>query len=440
LLVLAVKHDLRHSLALVALALRHNQAMKFTRTHAIWTAVLSLCAAAAIVFANRGMPVEVVVVTQGKMLQSVVTSGRIVDLARTEVASQNTARIESIAVREGDRVEAGQVLVRLRDDEAKASLSQAGAAVLEAQARMRQIQTIQSPVSEQALAQASATNLQAQQELKRTQDLLRQGFVSQSRLDEAQRAATASQAAMQAAATQARGNQTGGVELALAQSRMEQALALQRAAAARLDQLSLRAPAAAIVINRAADPGDTAQAGKAILTLVGGGETRILASVDEKNLKFLQLGQSASASADAYTERHFSARLTYIAPAVDAQRGTVELRLRVEPAVDYLRPDMTVSVEIVTAQVANALILPTDAVRRDANGGLFVLVNRDGRARQLAVQSGLQGIGSTEIVKGLAAGDHVIVPGTLVNDGDKVREQSTRKPLGNVPAMPGFTS
>jgi HlyD family secretion protein len=152
------------------------------------------------------------------------------------------------------------------------------------------------------------------------------------------------------------------------------------------------------------------------------------------------LGQSASASADAYTERHFSARLTYIAPAVDAQRGTVELRLRVEPAVDYLRPDMTVSVEIVTAQVANALILPTDTVRRDANGAHFVLVNRDGRARQLAVQSGLQGIGSTEIVKGLAAGDRVIVPGTLVNDGDKVREQSTRKPLGNVPAMPGFTS
>jgi HlyD family secretion protein len=421
-------------------ALRHNPVMKFTRTHAIWAGILSLGAVAAIVLSNRGLPVEVVVVTQGKMLQSVVTSGRIVDLARTEVASQNTARIESIAVREGDRVEAGQVLVRLRDDEAKASLGQAGAAVLEAQARMRQIQTIQSPVSEQALAQASATNLQAQQELKRTQDLLRQGFVSQSRLDEAQRMATASQAAMQAAATQAQGNQTGGVELALAQSRLEQALALQRAAAARLDQLSLRAPAAATVINRAADPGDTAQAGKAILTLVGGGETRILASVDEKNLKFLQLGQNATASADAYAERHFSARLTYIAPAVDAQRGTVELRLRVEPAVDYLRPDMTVSVEIVTAQVANALMLPTDAVRRDANGALFVLVNRDGRARQLAVQSGLQGIGSTEIVKGLSAGDRVIVPGTLVNDGDKVREQSSRKPLGNVPAMPGFTS
>jgi HlyD family secretion protein len=421
-------------------ALLHNQAMKFTRTHALWAAGLVLIALVALFFGSRGTPVEVVLVTQGKMLQSVVTSGRIVDLARTEVSSQNTARIESITVREGDHVEAGQVLVRLRDDEAQASLVQARAAVLEAQQRLRQIQTVADPVSVQMLAQASAVNLQAQQELVRAQDLLRQGFVSQSRLDDAQRAANASQAATLAANIQAKGNQNGGVELALAQTRLDQAVAQQQAASARLDQLSLRAPAAATVIVRSNDPGDTAQAGKSILTLVGGGETRIQASVDEKNLKYLQLGQSASASADAFPQRPFKAQLIYIAPAVDAQRGTVDLKLRVERGVDYLRPDMTVSVEIVSAQVADALMLPTDAVRRDANGASFVWVIRDGRARAVPVQTGLQGIGSTQIVKGLAKGDRAILPGSTLAEGDRVREQSTRAAPGNVPAMPGFTS
>jgi HlyD family secretion protein len=414
--------------------------MRFTRTHALWAAGLGLCAIAIFFFSGRGTAVEVALVTQGKMLQSVVTSGRIVDLARTEVSSQAMARIESIAVREGDRVQAGQVLVRLRDDEAQAALVQARAAVLEAQGRLRQIQTVSDPVSAQVLAQANAANLQAQQELVRARDLLRQGFVSQSRLDEAERAANASQAAMLAASIQAKGNQSGGVELALAQARLDQALAQQQAASARLDQLSLRAPAAATVIVRSADPGDTAQAGKSILTLVGGGETRIQASVDEKNLKYLQLGQMASANADAYPRRPFTAKLIYIAPAVDAQRGTVELKLRVEPSVDYLRPDMTVSVEIVTAQVADALMLPSDAVRRDATGASFVWVNRDGRARAVPVQTGLQGIGSTQIVKGLAKGDRAILPGSTLAEGDKVREQSTRAAPGNVPAMPGFTS
>ena len=414
--------------------------MKFTRTQTLWALGLALCAAGIFAYSQRGQPVEVTLVTQGEMLQSVVTSGRIVDLARTEVSSQNTARIESIAVREGERVQAGQILVRLRDDEARASLVQAEAAVLEARERLRQIETVQDPVSVQLLAQAEAANLQAQQELTRAQDLLRQGFVSQSRLDDAQRAANSAKAAMQAARVQAQGNQRGGVELALAKARLDQAAAAQRASAARLDQLNLRASAAATVISRSNDPGDTAQAGKAILTLVGGGETRIQASVDEKNLKFLQLGQAALASADAYPQQPFKASLIYIAPAVDPLRGTVELKLRVEPAVNYLRPDMTVSVEIVTARLPNALMLPTDAVRRDANGASFVWVNRDGRARQDSVQTGAQGIASTQIVKGLAKDEHVILPGGTLAEGDKVREQSTRAPLGKVPAMPGFTS
>ena len=393
-----------------------------------WVVALVVSALLAYGLSTRGVSVDVVMVSQGPMVQSVVTSGRIATAARTDVASQSTALITHIDVREGDLVTPGQVLVRLRDDEAQAALQQSEATVAEARLRIRQIQTVQSPVSDQQLKQAEAANEQAQQELRRTKNLLNQGFVSQSRLDEVQRADTASRAALLAAAAQANANQPSGVEVALAQARLTQALAAQRLAAARLDQLSLRAPAAATVITRSADPGDTAQAGKAILTLAGDSETRINASVDEKNLKFLQLGQLASATADAYSDRQFSAQLTYIAPSVDAQRGTVDLRLAVAPPVAYLRPDMTVSLEIITAQVPNALKLPSEAIRRDAEGNAFVLVSRDGRAQQVRVKTGLQGIGSTEITQGLLAGERVILSNAKVSPGDRVREQSPRTP------------
>jgi HlyD family secretion protein len=208
----------------------------------------------------------------------------------------------------------------------------------------------------------------------------------------------------------------------LAQARLDQALASQQAAAARLDQLSLRAPADAVVIARSADPGDTAQAGKVLLTLVSGSETRIHASVDEKNLKFLALGQSAVALADAYMDRKFSARLSYIAPAVDAQRGTVDVRMTVEPVPDFLRPDMTVSVEVETARRDMALMLPSDALRKGADGATFVLVSREGRAQKVGVRTGLQGTGATEIAQGLGAGERVILPASLVSDGDAVRD------------------
>jgi HlyD family secretion protein len=406
--------------------IKHNGWMKFTRTQWVLIACLVTGMIGLTLFSRRGKPVEVVVVTQGPMVQSVVTTGRIASVARNDIASQSTARIEAILVREGDTVQARQVLVRLRDDEATANLAQARAAVAEARGRIRQLTTVQEPVSAQQLEQARAADAQALRELERARDLVKQGFVSQSRLDDAQRAATASAAAVRAASAQATGNGSSGAEAALALSRLEQALAAEKAAATRLDQLSLRAPATGTVIGRAADPGDTAQAGRAILTLVSGEETRIQASVDEKNLAYLKLGQTARATADAYSERPFNAELTFIAPAVDAQRGTVDLKLRVDKAVDYLRPDMTVSVEIITAQEPNAVILPTDAVRRDANGTVYALVNRSGRAEKVSLTLGLRGVGSTQIVKGLAAGDRVITPTKSADDGDRVREQSQR--------------
>ena len=400
--------------------------MKLTRTQWILAAALLAGILALAFLARRGKPVEVVVVTQGPMLQSVVTTGRIASVARSEIASQSNARIEAILVREGDTVQAGQVLVRLRDDEATANLAQARAAVAEARGRMRLLATVQEPVSTQQLAQAQAAHTLALRELERARDLLKQGFVSQSRVDDAQRSADASAAGLRAAGAQAAGNGASGAEATLAQSRLEQALAAEKAAATRLDQLSLRAPAAGTIINRAADPGDTAQIGRALLTLVSGEETRIQASVDEKNLGYLKLGQTARATADAYPQRPFDATLTFIAPAVDAQRGTVDLKLRVDKAVDYLRPDMTVSVEIIAAQEPNALKLPSDAVRKDAQGNAFALVNRDGRAEKVALTLGLQGIGTTQVVKGLAAGDRVITPTTSVEEGDRLREQRQR--------------
>ena len=400
--------------------------MILTRTRLIWMAVLLLGATLVVWTTTRGQAVDVVTVTQGPMVQSVVTAGRIVTVARNDIASQSSARIEAILVREGDSVQAQQVLVRLRDDEASANLAQARAAVAEARARIRQIATVQEPVSAQQLKQAIAADAQAAQELARSQDLVKKGFISQSRLDDAQRAALSSAAAVLAARAQAQSNQGGGAEAAVAQTRLEQAMSAEKAAATRLDQLSLRSPVAATVIARMADPGDMAQPGRSILTLVAGDETRIAASVDEKNLQYVKLGQTARATADAYPDRPIAATLTYIAPAVDAQRGTVDLKLRVDKSPDFLRPDMTVSVEIVTAQESNAVKLPTDAVRRDANGASFVLVNRDGRAQRLAVTTGLRGTGTTQILNGLAAGDRVILPTANVEEGARVRERADR--------------
>ena len=150
----------------------HNHRMTFKRVYLFWVAAVLMAGLGFYAWSQRGLAVELAQVSQGPMVQSVVTSGRIASVARTDVMSQSTARIEQMLVREGDAVQAGQVLVRLRDDEASANLAAAQATVAEARARLRQLSSVQAPVSEQQLAQARAAAVHAEQELARAQDLL----------------------------------------------------------------------------------------------------------------------------------------------------------------------------------------------------------------------------------------------------------------------------
>lgn len=393
--------------------------------------MLVVLAAGALFMFGRGREVDIVTVQRAPIVQSVVATGRVSTPARIEVSSQLAARIERIAVREGESVSAGAVLVQLRSDEAEAALVAARAAQRETEGRQRQLVRVQRPVSEQQLAQAQANLRLAGQELARARELLERGFVAQARVDDAVRSEANARAALAAAQAQAQGNRDGGAEAELARIRIEQARANVASAAARLELLTLRAPVDALVLTRVAEPGDTAQVGRPVLTLAENGETRIVATVDEKNLRHLRAGQRASALADAFPGEPFAAELYYIAPSVDAQRGTVEVRLRVPQPPAFLKPEMTVSVEMVVGRRDAALIVAADAVRdadagSPSEGGPSVLVVRGGRAERAPIEVGLRGVGVVEVLAGLAEGDAVILPSSAARPGDRVRQRAVR--------------
>jgi len=416
--------------------------MQFVKRSWPWWIVAVLVAAGlALWFGQRLREVDTVTVERGVIVQSVVATGRVATPGQVAVSAQVAARIESITVREGDPVTGGQPLVRLRSEEAQASLAAARAALSEAEGRQRQLERVQRPVAEQQLAQASANLSAAARELERARELVAQGYVSQSRVDEAQRQVDLAGAALESARAQAAAARAGGVEAEMARARIAQAKANLAGAEARLDTLVLTAPVDGVVLTRVAEPGDTAQVGRVLLTLAQAGTTRIIASVDEKNLRWLKAGQQASALADAFAGQPFAAVLTYVAPSVDAQRGTVEVWLEVAEPPGYLKPDMTVSVEMVVGRREDALRLPSWTLRDTdpalAQASASVLVLRDDRAVRQPVKLGLRGVGTVEIVEGLAEGDLVIPPESGAIEGERVRMRRARSNvnLGSVPGM-----
>ena len=128
--------------------------------------------AAVAYFGLGGERVEVARVERGELRQAVVASGRVRTPQRVEVASQITGRVTGVAVREGDAVTAGQVLLQFDAAEWQASVAQARASLAQAESRLQQIGEASLPLAEQSLRQAEANARQAERQYQRVGELV----------------------------------------------------------------------------------------------------------------------------------------------------------------------------------------------------------------------------------------------------------------------------
>jgi HlyD family secretion protein len=370
---------------------------------------------------SLGPRIEAVPVKQEDLTQTVVATGRVITPARVELGAVAVGTVTKVLFREGEKVAAGAVLAQLKDDEQRAAVAQARATLAEADARIAQIGKLSAPVSDQSLKQAEANFIWARDELDRTRRLAERGFFSLAKVEEAERNLAIARAARDSALAQAATNQPKGSDFQLAVARRAQAQAALDVAQARLDNTVVRTPLAGTVLRRTVEPGDVVQAGKTLFELAVAGETQLVMQVDEKNLALLRLGQEALGVADAYPGQRFPARISYIAPGVDAQRGTVEVKLVAPHPPAFLRPDMTVSVEVEAGRAQGATVVPTELIREASSSAPWVMVARDGEAVRQPVKLGLRGAGRTQVFDGVAVGELIIAPTASIESGGRVR-------------------
>ena len=395
----------------------------FSKRRFIFGAFLLLVLAALFSITLKGKKVVGIPVERRDLLQTVVTTGRVTSLARVEVGSQIIGAVAAVHVDVGDRVKAGQVLLQLRDDEARAALDQSLAAARELEERLKQIHTIDGPVSQQRVVEAEAVLRQADGTLTRVQKLYEDGISSRAELDEAVRARDVAAGQVEREKLQRSNSRPQGSDIKLAEARLAQARAAVTGARERLAHTVIAAPGDGTVIIRKVEVGDVAQPGVPLLVLSRNGRTQITAQIDEKNLGLLRVGQAAVASADAYPEKTFPARLSTVVPAVDPQRGTVEARCDVAEPPSYLVPDMTVSLEIEVSRHAHVVTVPSETVRDASSATPWVLVARDGKAERQNITLGIRGSGASEITSGLKEGEIVLSGSSKVAAGSRISLQ-----------------
>ena len=341
------------------------------------------------------------------LVQSVVATGQVITVSRAQVGSEVTGVVLERRVKEGDRVKPGDLLVVLKSDELAAQVRQAEVA-------LNELATNRRPQASAELASAKAQLEQASREATRRRNA-EAGILSAEEIEQAVEAERVARNNYETVRLKAAALAPGQVEEASLREQLS-------VAQAQLAKTKIRATVAGTVLTRDVEPGDLVQPGRTLFTIAMDGNTEIRVPLDERNLSRLALSQKATAIADAYPEKPFPARINFIAPSIDPQRGTVEVRLSVDPVPDFLRQDMTVSVNVETGRRDRTLAIPNDALGKVQGDQATVLLVRDSKIQRQKVQLGLRGLAMSEVISGLKAGDQVLSDATsTLKDGTRVR-------------------
>ena len=388
--------------------MRWNNAGMQRRQRLLAVIAMLLLAAAAGWWLTRAPAAPAAAVQSGPLVRTLQFSGRVAAQSSVDVGATLTGRVASVLVQEGDTVAAGAPLLRLEGAEIGAALAQAEATAQQAAAVLAGAGGVRREAADAALAQAQAQRTAADAEQRRTADLVARGFLSPSRGDDAARALAVARAQVDAARAQTAALAPQGSERAQAAAQLAAARAAVDASRVRLAQTVVHAPTAARVLVRSVEPGQIVQPGRALLTLALDGPVELLAQVDERFLEELRVGQPATVVADAFPERRFDATLQRIAPRIDAQRGSVELRFALQDRPDFLREDMTLAIAVVTARRAHTRLIPLAALR----SGDRAWVAENGRVQARALRLGLRSADVVEVLDGLADGEWVLLSDT----------------------------
>lgn len=356
------------------------------------------------------------------VVQTVVVTGRVMPKSVVDLAARLRGTVTHVAVDEGAHVTGGQLLVTLDDAEVAAAAVEAQAAVQQAAAELRRLRSKGRRLAGAALERADTEVEQASKDAERARTLAEVGAMTDAELEQAKQALALAQSRRQTAAVELASATGAGADVEVARTAVARAKAALDVAQARLDETRIRAPAAGVVLERAVDPGDAVQPGSSLIRLAISGPTHLEMEPDERNLRDLAVGQRAVASAEAFPDRTFAAQVDFIAPAVDPDRGTVEVKLAVPHPPDYLRADMTVSIEVIVGEAPDALVVPRGALRDASGARPWVLRVRHRRAERQPVRLGVRGDAYVQVRDGLKEGDRVVVD-PEVQPGDRVRRK-----------------
>ncbi|HUN67102.1 MAG TPA: efflux RND transporter periplasmic adaptor subunit [Bacteroidota bacterium] len=209
-----------------------------------------------------------------------------------------------------------------------------------------------------------------------------------------------------------------------AEAAMKVARAAYETARTRLGYAYITAPFSGIITKRYLDQGANVTSDNTLLyTLMDMNSMKMIIPIQEKDLPRVTKGKKAIISVDAYPGKTFDGVVTRLSQAVDLTSRTMDVQIDIPNPGALLKPGMYANVQLIVAELANGLTLPTISILKDEQG-LCVYTVQGNVAHRITVVPGVEKNGRTQIVSGLHPGDRVVTVGQqFVKDGGTVQIQ-----------------
>ena len=350
-------------------------------------------------------PVEAVVVTSRTLTRSIVATGRLMAGRRTELSSGVGGRISEVKVREGDRVDSGDLLIVLEEAPFRLKVERALAQLMDKRIEYAQYNILDTTtaVSTQDTVWLSRERLA----LSKAQAAHEKGEIDATSLKTARRNFEAAQLLSGSRRLEVIAQNTG-----LVAAEIDYASAVWE-----LEQTAVHAPFAGVIAARSIEEGQQVSAGETCLELVDVSSIRVKAAVLESDLGVVGIGHRIRISVTTWPDETFEGRVSRVYPTVDEESGTGYVEAELPNPGGRLKPGMFAEVLIEGTSYENRIAVPDEAiVSRDERTLVFVI--QGGRAQWAYVDLGLEGDDWREVTSGISEGDTVAVTGniTLAHD------------------------
>jgi HlyD family secretion protein len=381
--------------------------------------VVVLTAVIGLIAATRGGtkidPSKLAKVERGDLAKSVVATGKVEPITKVEIKSKASGIVKKLYVDAGDRVKRGQLLAELDKEEIEARVAQAKAQTEASEASLKATQAD----LERAKVDAEGPDVpMVKRAYERAQGMAKEGVVSQSALDDAQKNYELALNKQNVAKAQL---QVLQAKIGQARAQVAQDHANLKQLEEQLGYTTIVSPIDGIILSRDVEVGDAVSSilvlGSTATLIMTEGDTSevyVKGKVDESDIGKVYMGQPARIKVESFKDKTFNGKVTKISPmGVEKDNVTTfEVRVSINNPGGELKAAMTANAEIILEEHKNVLQIPEGAILYDKDKKASVEVpdpkGKEGK-NKVAVNIGISNGAKTEVLGGLKEGDQVVL-------------------------------